>query len=122
VEDQLNTSKCANEFFNLVEAEDVCNIRKVVFERMSDRLVSSLRCIFESKVGRDAISNGRILDLKWDSWWMVEASKSVWIMLGTRVHSGSIGKSMDKMHNLLHWLEGRQRKEGVNIDVRLGRQ
>ena len=120
VEDRLDTSKRANEFFNLVETEDVSDIGKVVFERTSDRLISGLRCIFESEVGRDAMSNGRILNLKWDSWQMVEVSKSVQIKLGTLVCSGSIGKSMDKMHYLLHWFEGRQRKEGVNIDIRLG--
>lgn len=95
------------------------DIGKVVFERTSDRLIHSLRCIFKSKVGRDAILNGRILNLKQNSWWMVKASKSIQIELGTRICSGSIGKSMNKMHNLLHWLEGRQRKEGVDINVRL---
>jgi hypothetical protein len=120
MEDRLDTSKCANELFDLVEAEDVSDIRQVVFERMSDRLISGLTCIFKSEVGRDAMSNGGILDSKRNSWQMVEVSKSVWIKLGARVHSGSIGKSTDKMHNLLHWLEGHQRKEGVNIDVRLG--
>ena len=120
MEDWLDTSKSANEFLDLVEAEDVAYVGKVVFERMSDRLVSSLRCIFKSEIGRNAMLNGGIFYFKQNSWWVVEVSKSVRSKLGDRIRSGSIGKSMDKVHHLLHQLEGCQRREGLNINVRLG--
>ena len=74
----------------MVEVGNICYVRKVVFEGMSNRVVSGLRQVFKSQIGGNAVLNNWVIYFKWKSWGMMEASKSAGRELGSRVCSGRI--------------------------------
>jgi hypothetical protein len=76
--------------------------------------------VFKSQIGGNAMSNNWVIYFKRKSWRVMEVSKSIGGELGGRVCSGSIRKSSNKTHDLLHQLERSQRNEGININIRLG--
>ena len=76
----------------MVEAGNISYVRKVVFEGISNRVISGLRQVFKSQLGGNAVLNNWVIYFKRKSWRMMEASKSASRELGSRVCSGSIFK------------------------------
>lgn len=104
----------------MIEAGDISYVGEIMFEGTSDGLIGCLRRVFESEVGGNAVSYSRVIYFERKNWRVVEASKAVRRELGSRVRSRCTRNCSNELDHLLYWLERSKRKEGVDINVRLG--